>query len=86
MLGRLINRQISVSFRDAVGDFNFSTSATSVMQTALIDMPELHPIFGIAEACNNGASACTEDSTNKNLNITTPTNGTRLPQALEQLF
>jgi hypothetical protein len=86
MVGRLINGQISVYFRGAAGGFNFSTSSTSVMQTALVDTPELRPVFDIAEVCGNGAAACGEDSTNKNLNITTPTNGTRLPQALEQLF
>lgn len=85
MMGKLITGQISTDFRGAAGQFNFTTT-TGVMQTALIDTPELRPIFDIAQTCLDGASSCKETSTNKNLNITTPTNGTHLPQALEQMF
>jgi hypothetical protein len=85
MIGHLINGQISVNYRGVSGSFNFTTT-TSIIQTALTTTPELHPIFEIAEVCLDGASACKEESTNANLNITTPKNGMHLPQALEQLF
>ncbi|KIW03075.1 uncharacterized protein PV09_05721 [Verruconis gallopava] len=87
MFGHLIAGQITIYSRNAAGSFNFSTSSTSVMQTALADTVELRPIFELAQTCNNGVTNCLSDNTtNKNLNITAPKNGTRLPQALEELF
>ena len=90
MLGRLITGQVTIMSRLATGAFNFSTVSTSIMQTSLINTPELRPIFNLGNLCNSGTVVCSgTDVTNENLNITAPaiSSGTiRLPQALEQLF
>jgi hypothetical protein len=86
-LGRVLSGQITISSRTASGNFDFATSATSVMQTALVNTPELWPIFEIGQVCSGGAFYCAgTDITNQDLNITTPDFEMRLPQAVEQLF
>jgi hypothetical protein len=86
MLGRLLGGQISVYYRNAAGSFDFSSASTSVMLMSLANTPELGPIFSIAEVCSSGSATCDYASNNTNLNITAPTGGLQLTDAVGQLF